>query len=368
MSDEPMIVKYFRSMKKLNAATLHVKVGRAPIMRVGQDLKVTQADALDEQETHDLIYEILSDVQKRQLEEFGDVDFAFELEDHERFRVNAYRQRGLITIVARRVQSAIPTFQELMLPDVVERGIAHHAQGLVLVSGTTGSGKSTTLAALIGHINQHRSCSIITIEDPIEYVYTDDKAVINQREIGIDTPDFEDALKHILRQDPDVILLGEMRDSESFAAGLSAAETGHLVFGTLHSANVAQTLSRMLEFFPPDREMQIRRLLSFNLRAIISQKLLPCMLPERTVVPAIEVMLVTPMIQKLIQEARDPDIPDAIRADTDSGMQDFTQAIAQLINDEVVDRRVGLRFADSPEALHRELAGIVSKGGLVGGG
>ena len=366
MSEEAMIVKYFRSMKKLNASTLHVKVGRPPIMRVGQTLKPTQGEPLDEQGTHDLIYEILSDRQQQQLEESGDVDFAFELEDHERFRVNAYRQRGLITIVARRVQSEIPTFQDLMLPEVVERGIAHHVQGLILVTGTTGCGKSTTLAALIGHINRHRACSIITIEDPIEYVYRDEKAVINQREIGIDTPDFVDALKHILRQDPDVILLGEMRDAESFAAGLSAAETGHLVFGTLHSANVSQTLSRMLEFFPPDREMQIRRLLSFNLRAIVSQKLLPCLLPERTVVPACEVLLVTPMIQKLIQEARDPDIPDAIRADTDSGMQDFTQAVAQLVKAELVDRREAFKYADSPEALHRELAGIVSKGGLVG--
>jgi len=366
MDEEPMIVKYFRSMKKLNAATLHVKEGRPPIMRVGQDLKVTQAESLDAQGVQDLIYEILSEKQKQHLEEIGDVDFAFELEDRDRFRVNAYKQRGQITIVARRVQSEIPTFQDLMLPDVIAKAVAHHVQGLILVTGTTGCGKSTTLAALIGHINKHRSCSVITIEDPIEYVYADDRAVINQREIGIDTPDFVDALKHILRQDPDVILLGEMRDSESFAAGLSAAETGHLVFGTLHCANVAQTLSRMLEFFPPDREMQIRRLLSFNLRAVISQKLLPCLLPDRTVVPAVEVLLVTPMIQKLIQEARDPDIPDAIRADTDSGMQDFTQGIAQLINAELVDRREAFKYCDNPEGLQRELAGIVSKGGLVG--
>ena len=366
MTEEPQIVRYFRSMGKLNAATLHVKVGRPPVMRVGQDLKPTQGKPLDEPGIEALIGEILTERQKKELDETGDLDFAYELDTKERFRVNVYRQRGLLTIVARRVENKIPTFSELTLPEVIGTRIANYMQGLVLVTGTTGCGKSTTLAAVIGHINDTRRVSVITIEDPIEYVYEDDKAVINQREIGIDTPTFEQALKHILRQDPDVILLGELRDTESFAAGLSAAETGHLVFGTLHSANVAQTMSRLLEFFPSDREAQIRRMLAFNLRAILSQKLVPSCAKEKRLVPAVEILLMTPMIQKLIREGRDRDIPEAIRADVDSGMQDFNQALAELVNANLVDRRVALKYSDNPEGLQRELSGITAKGGLVG--
>ncbi|MFH0965073.1 MAG: PilT/PilU family type 4a pilus ATPase [Planctomycetota bacterium] len=365
MAEEPRIVTYFRSMKKLRAATLHVKVGLPPMMRVGEDLRSTQATPLSDEEVRSIVYEILNDAQKKEFQAAGDLDFAYEIENRERFRVNVYRQRGRITVVARRVQTEIPTVESLTLPSAIEK-VATSRQGLVLVTGTTGCGKSTTLAAMIGWINRNRRCSIVTIEDPIEYVYEDDKAVINQREINIDVPSFREALKHILRQDPDVIMIGELRDSESFQAGLSAAETGHLVFGTLHSANVAQTMSRILEFFPPDRETQIRRMLAFNMRAILSQKLLPSTNKEKGMVPAVEILLSTPTVRKLIQESRDRDLPEAIRADSETGMQDFNQSLADLVRRNLVDRKTAMSYSDNPEALQRELSGIVAKGGLVG--
>jgi twitching motility protein PilT len=228
----------------------------------------------------------------------------------------------------------------------------------VIVAGVTGCGKSTTLAAMIEHINGTRDCHVVTIEDPIEYVYEDNRALINQREVGIDVPTFNEALKYVVREDPDVILIGEMRDTQSFVTGLEAAETGHLVFGTLHTSTAAQTFERVLNFFAPDRHRLVRQTLAFNMRAIICQRLLPAMDAAMGRVPAVEVLLNTPTIRKLITDGEDAKIPDAIRIGREDGMQDFTESLRQLVVSGLVDRRVAFNFTPNVEALKMALKGI----------
>jgi len=271
--------------------------------------------------------------------------------------VNVYRQRGSISMAARRVLTEIPSFEQLNLPPILSK-IADYAQGLVIVSGITGSGKSTTLAAMMDHINQSRRCHIVTIEDPIEYLLTDKKAFINQREISIDVPSFKTALKHVVRQDPDVILIGEMRDEETFSAGLTAAETGHLVFGTLHSSSVSSTFGRILDFFPPAQHEAIRTSLQFNLRSIISQKLLPSIKEGVSLVPATEIMLMTPIMRKLIKDREDNKIVEAIKGGIEEGMHDFTESLKNLVLNGFVEMKEALEVAPNEEALRMALKGI----------
>jgi len=280
--------------------------------------------------------------------------------------VNVFRQRGSISMAARRVLTDIPNFEQLHLPPVMSK-IAEYAQGLIILSGITGSGKSTTLAAMLDHINETRRCHIVTIEDPIEYLLTDKKAFVNQREIAIDVPSFKVALKHVVRQDPDVILVGEMRDDETFAAGLTAAETGHLVFGTLHSSSVASTFGRILEFFPPARHEVVRTSLMFNLRAIVSQKLLPSIKEGINLVPATEVMLMTPIMRKLIKDGEDNKITDAIRGGVEEGMHDFTESLKNLVLNGFVEIKEAMEAAPNEEALKMALKGIrIGTHGILG--
>ncbi len=342
---------------KHGASDLHLKVGKPPLLRIAGTVRSLETESLMDDDTRRLILPMLSDDQKKHLDTLGAVDFAYTVAEVGRFRVNVYRQRGSISMAARRVLTQVPTFEELHLPASF-RKIASVQQGLIIISGVTGSGKSTTLAAMLDHINETRRCHILTIEDPIEYLLTDKKAFINQREIGIDTPSFKIALKHMVREDPDVILIGEMRDEETFSAGLSAAETGHLVLGTLHSSTVASTFSRILEFFPSGQHESIRQSLVFNLRSIVSQKLLPCVKEDLDMVPATEVMIMNPIMQKLVKEHEDNKILDAIRASTEEGMHDFTESLRKLIMDGLIEINVGIEAATNPEALRMALKGI----------
>ena len=355
----------FRSMSKLGASDIHLKYGMPPTVRIKTDLRPLNAPPLTDDDLKRMARSMINEEQHKRFESALNLDFAYELSETERFRVAIFYQRNHTGIVARRVNNYIPDFAALHLPPVIN-GICDVQQGLILVTGVTGSGKSTTIASMIQQIIKTRRCNIVTVEDPIEYIFTDDKAIVSQREVGIDVHDFHTALRHVVRQDPDVIVIGECRDEETLQAGLTAAETGHLVFTTLHSANVAQTMSRILEFFPQEREVQIRRQLQFNLRAIISQKILPSIAPGVAMVPAIEIMLNTPMVRQLITDGRDREIPEAIAADPDTGMQDFNLSLLWLVKENLADRRVCLRYTDNPEALKRLLAGITTKGGIVG--
>jgi len=364
--DSKEIHKLFRLMGRYGASDLHLKAGSPPIFRIRGDLRNLDLPPLSDAQVRRLVYEILTEDQIRTLEHIGDVDLGYSVDERTRVRINAYHQRGCLSMAARLVNFRIPTFDELHLPaDTMER-VASLEQGLVIVSGVTGSGKSTTLAAMIEYINTTRRVHIVTIEDPIEYMYADRRCCIDQREVGIDVPSFHEALRYVVRQDPDVILLGEMRDTETVQAGLSAAETGHLVFGTLHSATVPQTFSRLLEFFDTARQTQVRLGLQFNLKAIICQKLLPSIKPGVTRIPALEIMIVNPAIAKLIELGEDTRIIDVVKQSRSEGMLDFNRSLYELVKDGWVDERVAMATSPNPQALRGMLEGVfVSEGALT---
>jgi len=281
-------------------------------------------------------------------------------------RVNAFKQRGSLSLAARLVKNEIPNFEQLNLPPAVDK-LTTYRQGLVLVCGVTGSGKSTTLAAIIESLNAARRCHILTIEDPIEYVYADKKAAINQREMGIDVFDWSDALTAAVREDPDVILVGEMRDRETFAAALAASETGHLVFGTLHASSAAQVFGRILDMFPPEERDGVRKGLAFNLQAVVCQKLVPSCMHGTDMAPAVELAFCTPTVRELIRKGQDKAITDVIRAGARDGMQDFTASLADLVGKSLITGETALEIAPNPDELKMALQGIrLSTRGLVG--
>jgi twitching motility protein PilT len=263
----------------------------------------------------------------------------------------------MISLAARRVSAFVPSFQELHLPPILER-IADTNQGLVLVVGPTGCGKTTTIASMIDHVNRTRSCHIVTIEDPIEYLFKDQKAIVSQREIGIDVPDYDDALKYLMRQDPDVVFIGEMRDARTVAAGMRAAETGHLVFGTLHSANASQAVHRILDLFPPAERDLTRQTLSLAVKAIVSQVLLPSIREGIDRVPAVEILLANAAVRKLISEGRENDLPSVIRSCTQEGMRDFTDTLCELVKNGSVDPKDAYKYAPNKDELKMALKGI----------
>jgi len=305
--------------------------------------------------------------QQEYFAEHGSLDLAYEILGGDRFRINIYRQRGNVSVAVRRVTREIPNFAELHLPPSVE-AIADEHQGLVLLSGPTGCGKSTTIAAMLEHINKNRPCHVVTIEDPIEYLYEDKKALIDQREIGIDVESFDAALKYLMREDPDVVLIGEMRDHETFQAALQASETGHLVFGTIHASNASQTVGRILDLFPPDARDRVRQSLADNIRAIICQKLLPCIAKGIDRIPAVEILLHNPSVSQLIEEGRESELPEIIRSHEVDGMLTFTKSLLQRIEDDLVDPKVAYEVAPNVDELKMLLKGISSsRSGLLGG-
>jgi len=364
---EKKIEKLFQIMVKQEASDLHLKFGQPPILRIRGTVHFLKSEPLTDRQIHKLAYEIISPEQAEIFEHQGSLDLAYEFgPDTRRVRLALFRQRNHISLAARLVQAKIPTFEEINLPTQLAK-ICSGRRGLILVCGATGSGKSTTLAAMIGYINNTRRCHILTIEDPIEFSFKDDKSFISQRELGIDVPDWASALKYAMRADPDVIMIGEMRDPETFAAGLAAAETGHLVFGTVHSSSAAQTFSRVLDMFPRDRHRMLRQELANHLRSIIVQMLVPAAKEGLAMVPAVEIMISTASIRNLILKEEERKIADLIPASRDEGMQDMTQALAGLFDKDMVLRKVALEYAPNRDRLLMALRGISTEtGGLLG--
>ena len=356
----PKLDKYFRAMTEAEASDLHLKANKPPYFRQSMKLLPAKGDPLSNEAILALAEEIMNPKQSAQFHEIGSVDLAYEVKDGDRYRINIFRQRGKVSLAIRRVTRNIPDFESLHLPPVMGR-IAEGQQGLVLLSGPTGSGKSTTIASMLQYVNQRRSCHIVTIEDPIEYLFTDDKALINQREIGIDVENFEQGLKFLMRQDPDVVLIGEMRDAETFTAALQAAETGHLVYGTIHASSAMQTIGRILDLFPLDARDRVRQALAFNTRAIVCQKLLTSLDPEIGRVPAVDVLLNNPSVRQYILESREAELGKVIKARSGDGMISFTQSLLGLIETELIDPKVGLEAAPNADELKMLMKGIVTR-------
>lgn len=360
--------KLFRALVKLEGSDLHLKVGRPPMVRVRGKLLPLNRPPIELDEMVRLLFPMMDDRNRRIFEEDGGADFAYTVEVDDktwRFRVNMLQQLGKVGLVARRVNNWIPNFEGLNLPPVIE-DLCRFDQGMILLAGVTGSGKSTTIASMLNWINGHYRKHILTLEDPIEFVFTEEKCLINQREIGMDVKDFGIGMKHAVREDPDIILVGEMRDQETFMTAIHAAETGHLVFGTIHASSAASTIGRILDLFPESLHSAIRSAIVFNMRAILAQKLLPSIREEVGRVPTVEIMTFTPTVRKLIMEAEDEKLPDAIRIGVDDGMQDFTMSLKQLVDVELIDRATAFSVAPNVEALKMAIKGIdVSQPGIL---
>ncbi len=359
------LIALLRSAVERGASDIHLKLGQPPVVRLDGDLEqmedVPAFKEMDLEEVLDAVTQI-SPRRRDAFEDTGDLDIAFSHPSLPRFRVNGFRQRGATSFAFRVIPSEIPNFKRLGLPPGVER-LAEERRGLVLVTGATGSGKTTTLASMLDHINRTRRQHIVTIEDPIEILHPDRGCIVNQREVGLDTASFEQALRRVLRQDPDIILIGELRDTETAHTALQAAESGHLVFSTLHTIDCAETIGRMIEFFPPAKQQQIRSILAGTLRGVISQRLLPRADGGR--VPAIEVMVSNARIQDLIRENRADEITDAVAAGEFFQMQTFAQSLIRLVIDGVVDREVAANAATNRhdflvdlERAEKEMAAI----------
>ena len=355
--------KLFRALVKLQGSDLHLKVGRPPFVRVHGTLKPLNRGAIDTEEMVRLIFPMLElqERRKRIFDEDGGVDFAHTLDldgKRWRFRVNVLQQLGQVGLVARRVNNTIPDFEGLFLPPSLSK-LCELDQGMVLLAGVTGSGKSTTIASMLDWINHRYAKHILTLEDPIEFTFTDDKCVINQREIGMDVKDFMTGMKHAVREDPDIVLVGEMRDRETFETAIQAAETGHLVFGTIHASTAPSTVGRILDLFPQNMHPALRSAMAFNMKAIVAQKLLRSIKPGVGRVPTNEIMTFNPTVRKLLLEGEDEKLPDAIRIAKDEGMQDFTQSLRDLVEREMIDRPTAFEVAPNPEALKMALKGIM---------
>jgi twitching motility protein PilT len=354
------IDKIFQAVVKLEGSDLHMRVGSPPVIRIKGELRAFERKPIDFEEMVRLVTPMLDERAQRTFRKEGGVDFAYSCNvdgTRWRFRVNVLTQLGNLGLVARRINNFIPNFAGLYLPPVVER-LCNFDQGLVLLAGVTGSGKSTTIASMLNYINHKYHKHILTLEDPVEFVFSPVKCLINQREIGQDVEDFAIGMKHAVREDPDVMLVGEMRDQETFLTAIHAAETGHLVFGTIHASSASTTIGRILDLFPEEMHGAIRSALAFNAKGIVAQKLLKSIKPGVGRVPAVEVMFFGPTVQKLILEGQDHKLPDAIRIGADEGMQDFTMSLKKLVEEELIDRNTAFSVAPNQDALKMALKGI----------
>jgi len=341
---------------ELNASDLHITTGLPPVIRLHGELRALDYPKLLPNDTRELIYSIMTQEQRDVFERNWEYDFSYSIPGKGRFRVNVYYQRGSVAAAFRTIPAKVPTIEELRLPPVVQE-FAMKPRGFVLVTGPTGSGKSTTLAALINIINETRSCHIITIEDPIEFLHPHKKSVINQREVGTDTRSFANALKYALRQDPDVILIGEMRDLETIQTALTAAETGHLVFATLHTVDAPQTIDRIIDVFPPHQQQQVRIQLAGCLQGIISQQLLPTADGKGRVV-ACEILVATAGIRNLIREGKTHQIYTAIQTGQKYGMQTLDMALADLVRRGWITYDTALEKCQDPQVLKQLIRGV----------
>jgi len=348
-----------KEVMQYKASDLHVSAGMPPIMRIDGSLLKTKYQALTPSSIEELLFPMLNNEQRRVLEQTWELDMSYGVSGVGRFRVNVYKNRGTYAAAFRTVVSTIPTFESLGLSDVV-KSITGRPRGLILVTGPTGSGKSTTLAAMIDHINETRSEHILTIEDPIEFVHKSKKSVIHQRELGQDTRSFANALKSALREDPDIILVGEMRDIETIALAITAAETGHLVFGTLHTSSASQTIDRIIDVFPEGQQQQIRTQLGGCLEAVFAQTLLQKLQPDGTKkgrVMAQEILIKTNAIANMIREGKSAQIYSAIQTGMGIGMQTLEYALSELYKQNLISAEDALAKSQRPDEFRR-LAGI----------
>lgn len=341
-----------------NASDLHIRAGCKPVLRIHGKLKVMEVDCVTPEETVNIALKLMDTRQRKEFEVRLECDLAYSLYEMGRYRINIYRQKGTVNMAIRHIPDKIKTFQELKLPPVIQ-ALSDNARGLVLVTGTTGCGKSSTLAAMIDYINTTRSSHIVTVEDPIEFLFRDRKSIISQRELGFDTLNYLEALKHVVRQDPDVIFLGEMRDLETTMAAITAAQTGHLVLSTIHTVNATQTVSRIIDLFPPHQQKQILHQLSDTLKGVVSQRLLPCSTGGGRV-PAVEVLVVTALARKLIEENNLAELSNLMKQGAYYGMQTFNQALLNLYNNKEVTLEDALSSASNPEELMLAVRGVES--------
>jgi len=348
----------FRILVKERGSDLIIRSQACPAMRVQGQIKFISETRVPEAFTRALAEEVIPDELRKRFEAHGEVGCSYTVDEIGRFRANVFRQQGRLCLVFRHVVANIATMEELNLPIRQLEELASMQRGLVHVTGQTGSGKSTTLATMVDFMNHHFARHIITIEDPIEYIFTDRKSMINQREVGFDTRNYVAALRHVVRQTPDVILIGEMRDQETVASALAAAETGHLVLSTLHTVNAVQTVERILNFFPPHQHDEVRMQLSLVLEGVVSQRLLPRK-NDQTRVPAVEILLATPTIRDMIYEGRTRDLHKAIYEGAHYyGTQTFHQSLVQLYREGLISYDDAMGAADNPDELKLELRGI----------
>ena len=353
-------------MVERGASDLHITTGTFPQIRLnGKLAPLSQFEQLTPQDTQRLAYSVLNEAQKQKFEEESELDLSFGIQGMARFRCNVYRQRGAIGCAIRVIPVKIRGFHELGLPPIIEQ-LADRPKGLILVTGPTGSGKSTTLAAMVDKINSERSEHIVTIEDPIEFVHQHKKCLVNQREVFSDTHSFKDALKRILRQDPDVVLVGEMRDLETIAAALTIAETGHLTLGTLHTNSCAQTMNRIIDVFPTSQQDQVRAQLSLVLEGVFCQQLVPT-IDGRGRAMAMEIMVATPAIRNLIREEKIHQIYSAMQAGQKFGMQTMNQSLLTLVQQGTIAREEALNRTMDPQELSQLLSGSLGGAAATGG-
>ena len=355
MNDVNSLYQFIYQAVEAEASDIHLKIGHSPIYRLDGQLYNADAPPLTPEQLGELIEIMLTPNLKEQYEKNQQVDFAWNLNDQTRFRGNLFNSGGVATLCLRYVKSASQTFESLNLPAELSK-IAMTRRGIVLLSGTTGSGKSTTLGAMINFINDREFKRIITVEDPVEYLFEDRKSLISQREVGFDTATFESGLKASLRQDPDIIMVGEIRDRSSVETAVSAAETGHLIFSTVHAENSAQGVQRILDMFPSTDRQQIRLALSQALKAIICQRLVPGL--DGKVLPAIEILRTNALVRKLIIEEKPDKLQVVIEGGEEEGMISFNQSLYKMVKSEKVDQKVALEYASNPEALQMNLKGI----------
>ncbi|MHB0914458.1 MAG: type IV pilus twitching motility protein PilT [Thermoleophilia bacterium] len=337
------------------ASDLHLSAGSPPVIRVAGKLVRLDYPRLNTNDTRDLIYSILSQDQRQRLENEWEIDFSYSVPGRARFRVNAYFQRNALGAAFRLIPAEIKSLDELSMPPILHK-MAQKPRGFVIITGPTGSGKSTTLAAMIKEINESREEHIMTIEDPIEFLHRHAKSIVNQREVGTDTKSFNRALKSVLRQDPDVILVGEMRDTETMQTALTAAETGHLVFATLHTQDAPQTIDRIIDVFPPHQQSQVRVQLASTLMGICTQQLMPTV-DGLDRVCACEILIPTPAVRNLIREAKTHQIYSVMQTGTKFGMQTMDTSLAELVKRGKVTKEAALRKSSNPEEMERLLVG-----------
>ena len=345
-----------RTVVDNKASGLHIRGNSNAYVRLNGQIKPIDDSFVSNDEAKKMAYACMGERERRIFEQYSTVDFSLDAKSYGRFRFNVYRQMSKVCMAIRHIPLKIPTFEELHLPGDILRKMSENRRGLILVTGMTGSGKTSTLAAMIDHINKTRPGHILTIEDPIEFMHVDNRCIVSQMELGVDTPSYTGALRGAMRQDPDVIMIGEMRDSEVMKAAIAAAETGQLVLSTMHTVNVTQTLARLTEAFPIEQHQQVRLQLSELTRGIICQRLLPTIKPGMT--PALEIMVSTPQIRKLILENRSSDLFKALQGGEYYGMNTFDQSLAALYKSNKVDMEQIMAAATSPDALMMAIRGV----------